>query len=451
MDFLQHLLAFLFALGVLITFHEYGHFWVARRFHVKILRFSIGFGRPLWKRHFGEDNTELVVAALPLGGYVKMLDEREGEVLPHELDRAFNRKPIGQRFVIVLAGPLFNFLFAVLAYWIMYMIGLTGLKPIIGEVTPGSIADEAGLKSGQEIIAIDSRKTATWAMVVDALIVDVIGGGKVQFTVRNSQSSDYAVIIDLKDVSIDDLAEQGILERLGVRPGQIKVPAVIGNLTAGLAAERAGFEAGDQIIFVNRHRIADWAGWVEFIQAHPEKELSVEVIRNEEYLTLQLRPEKKETDDGRIIGFIGAANKPPSTLFAKESYTVFPALAKAVEKTWDMSWVTLRMVGKMITGQASYKNLSGPISIAQYAGDSAENGLAAFLWFLGIVSVSLGVLNLLPVPLLDGGHLMYYLIELVKGSPVSETAQVLGQQVGLALLLGLMILVFYNDIMRLVG
>ncbi|MBI4005090.1 MAG: RIP metalloprotease RseP [Gammaproteobacteria bacterium] len=451
MDFLQHLFAFIFALGVLITFHEYGHFWVARRYDVKILRFSVGFGRPLWKRYFGKDKSELVVAALPLGGYVKMLDEREGTVLPHEVDRAFNRKPIGQRFMIVLAGPLFNFLFAILAYWIMYMIGLSGLKPIIGIVTPGSIAEEAGLKPGHEIIAIDSHKTATWTMVVDALINDVIEGGKVQFTVRDSQASEYALIIDLKDVSIDDLAEQGILERVGVQPVQIKAPAVIGSLNTGLAAEKAGFKTGDRIIAVDGKSISDWGEWVEFIQAHPEENLTVDIMRNEEHLVLLLRPDKKETDDGRIIGFIGAANKPPLTLFAKESYAVFPAFIKAIERTWTMSWVTLRMLGKIITGKASYKNLSGPISIAQYAGDSAENGIAAFLWFLGIVSVSLGVLNLLPIPLLDGGHLMYYLIEFVKGSPVSETVQMLGQQIGLALLLGLMILVFYNDIMRLIG
>jgi len=450
-DFLQHLFAFLFALGVLITFHEYGHFCIARRYDVKILRFSIGFGRPLWKRYFGKDKSEFVIAAMPLGGYVKMLDEREGEVPVHELSRSFNRKPIGQRFAIVLAGPLFNFIFAILAYWVMYMVGLTGLKPVIGEVMPGSIADEAGLKSGHEIIAIDSHKTATWTMVVDALINGVIDGKKVQFTVRDPQTSEYKVIVELENVSIDDLAEQGLLERLGVKPAQIKVPAVIGSLNAGLAAEKAGFKVEDQIIAVDGNPITDWANWVEFIQAHPEEDLTVEVLRNDERLVLQLHPERKETDDGRSIGFIGAANKPPLTLFAKESYSVFPAFLKAIERTWDMSWVTLRMLGKIITGQASYKNLSGPISIAQYAGDSAEHGVAAFLWFLGIVSVSLGVLNLLPVPLLDGGHLMYYLIELVKGSPVSETAQVLGQQIGLALLLGLMVLVFYNDIMRLVG
>jgi regulator of sigma E protease len=450
-DFLQHLAAFLFALGVLITFHEYGHFWVARKFDVKILRFSIGFGRPLWKKNFSRDNTELVVAALPLGGYVKMLDDREGDVSPGESHRAFNHKPVSQRIAIVIAGPLFNFLFAILAYWLMYMIGLTGLKPIVGEVRPDSIADAAGLESGHEIIAIDSRKTATWTMVADSLIDDVIDGGDVEMTIRDTYANEYSLQVDLRGVSIDDLAEQGILERLGVTPEQVQLPAVIGEVQSGLAADKAGLKAGDRIMAVDGRQISDWLGWVTTIQARPGQELSVEVMRGEEYLVLTLRPEHRTTDEGRIIGYIGAASKPPASLFARESYALVPAFVKAVERTWDMSWLTLRMLAKMITGEASYRNLSGPISIAQYAGDSAENGLAAFLWFLGIVSVSLGVLNLLPVPLLDGGHLMYYLIEIVKGRPVSEAAQVIGQQIGLTMLLGLMVLVFYNDIMRLIG
>ncbi len=451
MDFLQHLAAFLVALGVLITFHEYGHYWVARRFDVKILRFSIGFGRAVWKKNFGRDNTELVIAALPLGGYVKMLDEREGGVRPEEAHRAFNQKPVTQRMAIVLAGPLFNFLFAILAYWLMYMIGLAGLKPIVGEVRPGSIADTAGLKPGHEIIAVNTHSTATWTMVADYLIDDVIDGGVVGVTVRDAYSNEYALRVDLVEVSIDDLAEQGILERLGITPEQIRLPAVIGKVQPGLVADKAGLKAGDRIMAVDGRPIGDWMEWVNTIQAHPGQTLAVEVMRGEDYLSIMLHPEFRTTEEGRTIGYIGAASQPPANVFARESYAPLPALGKAMERTRDMSWLTLRMLVKMITGEASYRNLSGPISIAQYAGDSAENGLAAFLWFLGIVSVSLGVLNLLPVPLLDGGHLMYYLIELVKGRPVSEAAQVIGQQIGLAMLLGLMVLVFYNDIMRLIG
>jgi len=453
MDFFLYILAFILALGILITFHEFGHFWVARKCNVKILRFSIGFGRPIWMRRFGKDNTELVVAALPLGGYVKMLDEREGEVKSEELDRAFNRKPLAQRFAIVLAGPMFNFIFAVFAYWVMFMSGLTGLKPVVGEVESGSIADRAGFQTGQEILAVDNHETKTWTMVVDALIDHVVDGGEVTLTVGEGTGSvsTQRLHLDLGGVAIDDLAEGGILKRLGMTPRKFSVPAVIGEIQAGLPAEQAGLMGGDRVISVNGNAVDDWLGLVETIQQSPEEQLSLEVERNGEIRNITLVPQKKVAKDGSTIGFIGAANKPPENLFATESYSPLPAFGRALVKTWDMSWLTLRMLGKMIIGEASVKNLSGPISIAQYAGDSAKNGLAAFLWFLGIVSVSLGVLNLLPVPLLDGGHLMYYLIEFFKGGPVSESTQIIGQQIGMTLLLGLMILVFYNDIVRLLG
>lgn len=451
MEFLQHLLAFIFALGVLITFHEFGHYWVARRCNVKILRFSIGFGRPLWKRTFSNDNTELVVAALPLGGYVKMLDEREGSVPAAELDRTFNRKPLPQRFAIVLAGPLFNFLFAIAAYWVMYMVGINGIRPLVGAVEPGSIASDAGIRPNHEIIAVDDEATGTWTMVVDKMVDDVVDGKSVKLVLSSPGSGQSETWLDLSRVSIDDLAEAGLLEKLGITPRHYVLPAVVGGVQQGLAADRAGLMAGDEVLEVNGIAIGDWVEWVKYIQAHPGEQLSVLVARNNEQVVLQLTPERKVTENGETIGFIGAANKPPEGLFATESYSLLPAMFKAVERTVDMSWLTLKMLGKMITGQASYKNLSGPISIAQYAGDSAQSGIAAFLWFLAIVSISLGILNLLPVPLLDGGHLMYYLIEFVQGKPVSEATQLVGQQIGLFLLLSLMVLVFYNDIMRLLG
>ena len=450
-DFIYHLFAFLFAIGILITFHEFGHFWVARKFDVKILRFSIGFGNPLWICHFGKDKSELVVAALPLGGYVKMLDEREGDVKPEELNRSFNRKPLVQRVAIVLAGPAFNFIFAIFAYWLMFIIGLAGLKPIIGEVKPGSIASFAGLQPDQEIIAVESRKTATWSMVAEALIDKVIDGKSVQVTVRDLNDIEKDIFIELNTVSIDDLAETGLLEKLGIEPKQITVPAIIGSVQPGYAAEQAGLKEGDHLLSANGQPITDWVSWVKYIQKHPGHELRIEFMRGDVLENVVLVPGKKTTDDGKVIGYIGAANQPPTDMFARESYSLIPAFLKALERTWDMSWLTLRVLGKMLTGQASYKNLSGPISIAQYAGDSARSGLAAFLWFLGIVSVSLGVLNLLPIPLLDGGHLMYYFIEMFKGSPVSESFQIIGQQIGIALLLCLMVLVFYNDIARLLG
>ena len=451
--FLQHLFAFIFALGILVTFHEFGHFWVARKCDVKILRFSVGFGKPLWSRNFGQDQCELVVAALPLGGYVKMLDEREGKVLESELDRSFNRKSLAQRTAIVLAGPVFNFIFAIVAFWLMFMIGLAGLKPIVGNVQKDSIAYRAGLNEGVEIIAVDSRETKTWTMVADAFVNRIIDGGKVDIRVRDN-SVVKILTVNLEGLSIDDMAEQGLLNQLGITPKKFKVPAIIGELHSGLPADEAGLIAGDLIISANGDKIGDWVQWVKYIQNHPAQKITVEVKRQNETLSLILIPDKKIKDDGSVIGFIGASNAPIKDvdgMFGKESYTLLPALLKGVEKTWDMSWLTLRMLGKMITGQVSVKNLSGPISIAQYAGDSAQGGVAAFLWFLGIVSVSLGVLNLLPIPLLDGGHLLYYIVEFIKGSAVSESTQIIGQQIGFTFLLGLMILVFYNDIARLMG
>ncbi len=453
MDFLQHLFAFIFALGVLVTFHEFGHFWVAQKCGVKILTFSVGFGKPLWSRRIGKDQFEFIVAALPLGGYVKMLDEREGKVAESELNRAFNRKPLAQRTAIVLAGPVFNFIFAIVAFWFMFMIGLTGLKPIVGEVEQGSIAYMAGLNEGVEIIAVDSRETKTWTMVVDGFVNKIIDAGKVDIKVRDG-SVVKNLTINFEGLSIDDLAEQGLLNKIGITPEKFKVPAIIGDVHLGLPADEAGLIAGDLIVSANGEEIGDWVQWVKYVQAHAKQTISMKVKRGGEYIIMEITPDEKIRDDGSVIGFIGAANqpvKPLEEIFAKESYSFIPAFVRGVEKTWDMSWLTLRMLGKMITGQASVKNLSGPISIAQYAGDSAQSGLAAFLWFLGIVSVSLGVLNLLPVPLLDGGHLLYYVVEFIKGSEVSEAIQIIGQQIGFTLLLGLMILVFYNDIARLMG
>ena len=450
-QFVHNLLAFVFTLGVLITFHEFGHFWTARKCGVKILRFSVGFGRPLWTRTFGEDRTELVVAALPLGGYVKMLDEREAPVPAHELGRAFNNKPLLQRFLIVLAGPFFNFLFAVVAYWIMYMVGLTGLKPVIGSVLPASPAAVAGLHTNEEIVSVNSQATATWTMVVDAMITDIVAGKSVELRVRSQDAVERPVVLNLHTISIDDLASKDLLRSVGITPKQLVLPPIIGELQGDGAAIRAGLKPADQIRKVDNVAVQDWREFVEYIQARPEQLLHVEIKRDGKVLVVPLHTGKKETGEGKTIGYIGAANFLGTNLIARESYSMFPALARAVERTWDMSWLTLEMLGKILTGEASYRNLSGPVSIGQYAGQSAQNGIASFLWFLGIVSVSLGVLNLLPIPLLDGGHLMYYLIEFARGRPVPETVQAVGQQIGLALLLGLMVLVFYNDLSRLFG
>ena len=455
MEILQSIVAFIVALGVLITFHEFGHYWVARRCDVKILRFSIGFGRAVWKRTFGEDKTELVIAALPLGGYVKMLDEREGEVAKEELPRSFNNKPLLQRFAIVAAGPIFNFIFAILAYWIMYMVGVSGLKPVIGKVDEGSIGMLAGLRAGQEIVKVDNTPTPTWSKVIDIAVDKIVEGEPSVLTVRSENNAEEDIQVDLGKISIDDMAGGKLLSDLGIFPKQPVYPAVIGQVMAGGEAEKAGLLAGDHILAVDGKPVDGWMAWVEEIRSHPRQTLAIELMRNNQRLTIPVTPQAVESDTGEKIGQIGAAvdqsYKLDTSLLARERYGPVIALAKSMGKTVDMSVMTLRILGKMIIGEASVKNLSGPISIAQYAGQTAGLGLVAFLGFMAIVSVSLGVLNFLPIPLLDGGHLLYYLIELVKGSPVSDSIQMVGQQLGIAILLCLMSIAFYNDLLRLMG
>lgn len=453
--FIQSLGAFLLALGILITFHEFGHFWVARKCNVKVLRFSVGFGRPIWKRYFGEDRCEFIVAALPLGGYVKMLDEREGEVAPQERHRAFNNKSLGQRFAIVIAGPIFNFIFAVFAYWIMFMIGITGLKPVVGEIDDASMVERAGFRSGDEIIRVDDRETPIWSAVMNIIVARVVDGAQVKFTLRGQDGIEREAIVDVSQVSVDDMAGGNLLRILGLYPKRPVVPAVIGELVQGKPAEQAGLLVGDKIIAVNAVPVKDWMQWVDIIRANPQRPINVEVARDQQQLSIMIVPQSVLTEEGEAIGRIGAAVDDGYTkdksLMAIQSYSIIPAFSRAVAKTAEMSVLTLRILAKIITGEASVKNLSGPISIARYAGQTAGLGVVAFLGFLAIVSVSLGVLNLLPIPLLDGGHLMYYLIELLKGSPVSEATQVIGQQIGLAMLLGLMGIAFYNDILRLMA
>jgi regulator of sigma E protease len=453
-DILQSILAFIVALGVLITFHEFGHYWIARRCDVKILRFSIGFGRAIYKKQFGKDNTEFVIASLPLGGYVKMLDEREGEVKEEELPRSFNYKPLWQRFAIVSAGPIFNFIFAIFAYWMIFIVGVNGLRPFIGDVEPSSISSLAGLKSGHEILSINEVKTPTWSTAIDSLVNHTVNGDIINMNVVDEEGVDKKIEIDLAKISIDEMAEGKLLEALGLSVIELKIAAIIGEILPDGAAEKSGLLQYDEVISVDDVAVTSWGEWVEIIRNNPGNVLNVIVIRGNAKVNVKLTPKSVQSENG-IVGRIGAAAFRPDDLFDSyftiESYSLPIAFIKALKKTWEMSVLTLRVLGKMMVGEASVKNLSGPISIAKYAGQSAGIGLVAFLSFMAIVSVSLGVLNLLPVPLLDGGHLMYYLVELVIGKPVSETTQILGQQVGLVLLLGLMSIAIFNDIARLLG
>jgi len=444
---LSSIFFFILALGILITVHEFGHYWVARKVGIKVLRFSVGFGKPLWSKTAGPDNTEYVLAAIPLGGYVRMLDEREGDVAEAEVHRAFNRQSLAKRTAVVAAGPLFNFILAIAAYWLIFVIGVTGIKPIVGQVSPDSIAAAAGLQQGEHIVAIGGRVTPTWEVAVVSMLDDAISSGEVVIKVERPESVGQVERVIHFDRIPEDLNRGGLLDFVGLRPYRPVIPAIIGRLAPNGAADRAGLEVGDKIVAVDGEAIDDWEQLVEYVRARPEKRIDVEIERAADQLKLSITPVRVEGDVGKIGAGV-RMQEVPEELKSEVKYGPGVALANAAIKTWDMSFLTLRMLGKMVTGDISLSNLSGPISIARYAGYSASIGFISFLTFLAIVSISLGVLNLLPVPMLDGGHLLYYLIELFKGTPVSEGAQILGQKIGVVMLLGLMLLAFYNDILR---
>ncbi|MBK1644377.1 RIP metalloprotease RseP [Thiocapsa imhoffii] len=454
MDLLFTIGSFIVALAILIAVHEFGHFWVARRLGVKVLRFSIGFGRPLVRVQRHPDATEYVLAMIPLGGYVKMLDEREEEVDPAQAHLAFNRQVLWKRSAIVVAGPLFNFLFAILAYWGIFMSGDTGLRPVIGEVEPQSIADQAGFRAGDELLMIGDREAGSWETSLFAFIGKALDGQDLVVRVRepSGQELDRWIPSD----AVRRLADEpDLLGRLGLTPMRPALPAVIGELVPGEAAVTAGLRLGDRILAVDGSPIANWTEWVTLVREHPEVPLDLEVERTDGSLVrLDLTPRATEAE-GERIGRIGAGVAVPDGFMddyrVEIRYGPIESLDRAVGKTIEMSAMTLRVIGRMLIGQASVENLSGPITIAETAGRTASYGIETFVKFLAVVSISLGILNLLPIPILDGGHLMYYFIEWIKGSPVSEAAQLQGQKIGLVLLAGLMTLAFYLDLSRLLG
>jgi regulator of sigma E protease len=443
--------SFVIALAILITVHEFGHFWVARKLGVKVLRFSVGFGRPLLRHVSPKDGTEYVLATIPLGGYVKMLDEREGPVPENEQQRAFNRQDLWKRFAIVVAGPAFNFVFAILAYWGILVSGDAGTRPLVGQVEPDSIAAAASFTPGDQLLAVGDRQTPTWESAVFALMAEVLDGKDLRVRVRAEDGLESIRVLPGEALATlpDDPA---ILSNLGLSPARPVLPPVIGALVPGDPAERAGLEPGDRVLDASGEAIDSWDAWVRVVQSHPDQEIRVTVDRSGEILGLALRPRAVELPEGRV-GRIGASAQVPEGLFDAYRTEVklgpLEALAGAVNKTADMSLLMLRVIGRMLVGKASVENLSGPISIAETAGKTASYGLDYFIKFLAVVSISLGVLNLLPIPILDGGHLLYFAIEGIKGSPLSEQAQLQGQRIGLAILAALMTLAFYVDITRL--
>ncbi len=448
--FFSSVFFFIVALGVLITVHEFGHFWVARRLGVKVLRFSIGFGKPLWTWRRKNDDTEYVIAALPLGGYVLMLDEREGPVEENELHLAFNRKPLASRFAIVAAGPAFNFLLAFILYWLMFVIGIPGVKPIIGEVGSGSIAAQGGFRHGDTILRIDGEEVATWNSAFMTLIEKSLDGGVVEVDVKDELGATQRRILDF-NLLPEGVDKSNVAENLGFQRYTPSIPPVIGDLEAGGPADQAGLRPGDRIVSADGEPVAEWRQWVDLVRAHPGQVMEVEVERDGAIFQLRLRPAVVQSEAG-AFGRIGAAVDYPEEalreLEAVERHSIGGSLVMAAQRTWDMTLLTTRMLWEMIAGDVSVTNIGGPISIAQYAGYSASIGFISFLGFLALISISLGVLNLLPIPILDGGHLLYYIIEFFKGSPVSEATQAMGQRIGIVILLGVMVLAFYNDLVH---
>ncbi len=451
MGILGTIAALIVTLGILVTIHEYGHFWVARRCGVHVIRFSIGFGKPLfgWSDRHG---TRYVVAAIPLGGYVQMLDEREGTVPQERLDQAFNRKSLGQRTAIVLAGPLANFLFAIVAYWAMYVTGITTVAPVVGELAESSPAALAGMQVEQELVSVDGEETRTWDAVNLRLVRRLGESGTVRIGVLDPHGDHRRTVVIPIDRWLVGSDRPDPIGALGISPWRPAVPARIGRLEAGGRAAASGLRPGDLVVEANGREIGDWLDWVKFVRAHPEQSISVTVERDGRVEVLELRPAERTLEDGTRIGFIGAGVEPPEwppEMIREVRFGPLDSVLAAATRTWDMSVLTLDALWKMLEGLVSVKNLSGPITIAKVAGASASSGLESFLNFLAYLSVSLGVLNLLPIPVLDGGHLMYYFIELLRGRPVSQEAQWLGFRIGIIIIVGIMALAFYNDLSRL--
>lgn len=447
---MQTILAFVITLGILVSIHEFGHFWVARRCGVKVLRFSIGFGRILWRRT-DRHGTEFAIAAIPLGGYVKMLDESEEPVPPGELDQAFNRKPVLSRFAIVAAGPLANFLLAILALALMYMVGVRVLVPQVGEVLVDSPAAVAGIRAGDEIVAIDGTATPGWQAVNMALLAPIGESRALAVAVR--QGADGAV--REREVMLNNWLsgqeQPDPLRSLGVVPYTLTIPAVLGQLTDDGAAARDGLRPGDRVVDVDGEPVSDWMHFVSLVQNSSERPMRLLIERDGVQQDLVLTPNSR-TVEGVTTGFIGAGVQQvswPDTMIRHLQLGPVDALVKGVTETWSLTTLTFESLWKMMVGLVSVKNLSGPITIAKVAGASLESGLESFLHLLAMLSVSLGVLNLLPIPVLDGGHLLFYLVEMVRGKPLSEKAQTFGLKIGMTLVIGVMLLAMYNDLSRL--
>ena len=450
MGILWNLAAFIIVLGILITVHEFGHFWVARRCGIYVERFSIGFGKAIWRK-IDKHGTEFVIAWIPLGGYVKMLDERVAEVAPERRHLAFNNKTVGQRVAVVAAGPIANFLLAIVAYWIVFMIGVPALKPIIADIRPNSIAEQAKLTPGMELKSVAGIETPDQNAVRLAL-VSQIGAKEVSFVVSDLNSlSESENILNLQQWNFDPEKQDPILS-LGIMPVGARLDSKIIEVTEGSAAEKAGLQAGDRIVKVDGQPIDTWHPFTYFVRQSPNKVLELLVERNGSSLMLNITPTAVALKDGTEVGQVGAQLQilpPDEQYLIMQQYNPFSALYEASDKTWQLMGLTVKMIGKLVVGDVKLTNLSGPVSIAKGAGMSADSGFVYYLMFMALISVNLGIINLFPLPVLDGGHLLFLVIEKIKGGPVSERVQDFCYRIGIMALMLLMGLALFNDFSRL--
>lgn len=450
MTALYMIIGTLVALGVLVTFHEFGHFWVARRCGVKVLRFSVGFGTPLLRWH-DRHGTEFVVAAIPLGGYVKMLDEREGDVPPALVDQSFNRKPVGQRIAIVAAGPIANFLLAIVFFWALAMLGTQQVRPVIGAVEPVSLAASAGLVAGQEIVSVDGKATNGWSAVNLQLVRRLGESGVLRVGVLDEGATAERQHEIKLDQWLKGADEPDPIQSLGLRPWRPVISPVLAEIDPKGPAAAAGLKTGDKLLSLDGVALNDWQQVVDSVRARPEARVQLRVERDGAVLDIPVTLARK--GEGQASGgYLGAGVKGgewPANMLREVSYGPLEAVGEGLSRTWNMSILTLESLKKMLFGELSVKNLSGPITIAKVAGASAQSGVGDFLNFLAYLSISLGVLNLLPIPVLDGGHLLFYLIELARGRPLSDRVQGWGVQIGISLVIGVMLLALINDLGRL--
>lgn len=452
--------AFIFTIGLLVTVHEYGHFQVAKWCGIKVLKFSIGFGKPLWSRKFGQDQTEFILAAIPLGGYVKMLDEREfsteeseqASYSNAELHRAFNRQSVYKRIAVVLAGPVANLLLAILFYWVLFMMGVVGMKPTLGKVIEHSPAASANFVAGDTIQKVNGKNVSTWQEVSWTLLNESLKNTSVEIETINHYQQIHIHQLGLSDINLDH-TNKDTLAVLGLTINQPDIPARIGNVTTNSPADLAGLKTNDLVLMISDTKVNVWEDFVDVIRLHANKPVNIWVLRNSERIKLTVRPEPV-IENNKTIGRIGAEFRIEQSeldkIFVTTHYSAVASLIKATEKTWETAIFSLKMLGRMVTGQASWEGVSGPVTIANYAGQSANMGIKVFIGFLALISISIGVLNLLPIPVLDGGHLMYYMAEVLTGKPVSESIMMIGQKIGFSLLGFIMIIAFYNDINRLI-